>query len=127
MKFRYSQQDFGLGLRPRQKEGVAPHLNATISGASYRPAVSNLDRPEEKRGGKFAGERLSAFLHQPGEMERTMGWMEAFERGNLEQNMIAKRNRMESGSMLQQQQQMNQPSMNQSQEEGDNQQEEEQG
>tara|TARA_B100001093_G_scaffold514475_1_gene588584 strand:- start:805 stop:1143 length:339 start_codon:yes stop_codon:yes gene_type:complete len=100
MNFRYSQSDFGLGLRPRQEKERAPHLNATISGVSHRPQVSDLDKPDEKRGGNFAGERLSAFLHQPGEMDRTLGWMEAFERGNLDENMRAKRNRMETQQIM---------------------------
>ena len=111
MKFRYSQSDFGLGLRARQEKERAPFINGTLSGATNRPLVSNLDTPEEKRGGKFAGERLSAFLYQPGEMDRTLGWMDAFERGSLDENMKYKRNKMETAQMFNPEPPMNEEEM----------------
>jgi hypothetical protein len=111
MKFRYSQSDFGLGLRARQEKERAPFINGTLSGATNRPFVSNLELAQEKRGGKFAGERLSAFLHQPGEMERTQGWMNAFERGNLPANMNIKRNKMETAQMFNPEPPMNEEEM----------------
>ena len=100
MKFDYAQPEVALGRKTQQRAQEFPTAPGTVNSVAEFNQVTSLDTPEQDKGGRFAGERLASYLYKPGEMERTNGWMQAFERGNLLENMNYKRNIMESNQMM---------------------------
>ena len=112
MKFSYPQAQVLLGRKTQYRDQENPAVSGTLSGANNFRPITKLDKPTTgKKGGKFAGERLQAYLYDEGERRRTTAFNEAFFNGGSDQGLGWMQRRQEIANMRNQQPQNNEEQM----------------
>lgn len=108
MKFSYPQAQVLLGRKTQYRDQENPAVSGTLSGANNFNPITKLDKTTTgKKGGKFAGERLQAYLYDEGERRRTTAFNEAFFNGGSGQGLDWMRRRQEIVNMKNPQDQQN--------------------
>lgn len=81
MKLNYSQTGVAQGRLNQAKSKDAPNTFGMESGVEQVTQQGRLDKPKQRMAGQM-GHRITEYMNDPTEQERTNSWMDMFALSN---------------------------------------------